>query len=241
MIKKLTEKDIDRLDDILFDMGDKVMDLESVDGFFCFLSCSPRVIAPKDYLPILFGGELEFEDEHHLEETMGLIFSYSNAVSDKLKKQVKKADDVYFPYCIRMGEEDIHGRLWAIGFMAGVSIFCDSWKDFLDDKKTAQLIMPMMAFAGQGQDDPELKTDPIPEDKQPELLFTMFYCLHEIYDFFKDDIKKAYKKRGLVKDSVDIFQSPATSLNIGRNDPCHCGSEKKFKKCCLNKEQEMIH
>ena len=21
---------------------------------------------------------------------------------------------------------------------------------------------------------------------------------------------------------------------IGRNDPCHCGSGKKFKKCCIN-------
>jgi peptide deformylase len=23
---------------------------------------------------------------------------------------------------------------------------------------------------------------------------------------------------------------------IGRNDPCHCGSGKKYKKCCINKE-----
>jgi len=23
---------------------------------------------------------------------------------------------------------------------------------------------------------------------------------------------------------------------IGRNDPCPCGSGKKFKKCCLNKQ-----
>jgi hypothetical protein len=24
-------------------------------------------------------------------------------------------------------------------------------------------------------------------------------------------------------------------LKIGRNDPCHCGSGKKYKKCCMNK------
>ena len=23
------------------------------------------------------------------------------------------------------------------------------------------------------------------------------------------------------------------SIDIGRNDPCHCGSGKKYKKCCL--------
>lgn len=25
---------------------------------------------------------------------------------------------------------------------------------------------------------------------------------------------------------------PAASLKFGRNDPCPCGSEKKYKKCC---------
>jgi SEC-C motif len=27
-------------------------------------------------------------------------------------------------------------------------------------------------------------------------------------------------------------------MNIGRNDPCHCGSGKKYKKCCLENEEE---
>ena len=25
-------------------------------------------------------------------------------------------------------------------------------------------------------------------------------------------------------------------MNIGRNDPCHCGSGKKYKRCCLEKD-----
>src|SRR5215469_13785448 len=27
-------------------------------------------------------------------------------------------------------------------------------------------------------------------------------------------------------------------MKTGRNDPCHCGSGKKYKKCCLAKDQE---
>ncbi|WP_202927979.1 YecA family protein [Cyclobacterium roseum] len=27
-------------------------------------------------------------------------------------------------------------------------------------------------------------------------------------------------------------------MKIGRNDPCHCGSGKKYKKCCLHKDEE---
>jgi hypothetical protein len=26
--------------------------------------------------------------------------------------------------------------------------------------------------------------------------------------------------------------------DLGRNDPCHCGSGKKYKQCCLTKDEE---
>src|SRR6266704_852102 len=31
-----------------------------------------------------------------------------------------------------------------------------------------------------------------------------------------------------------------TSMNAGRNDPCPCGSGKKYKKCCLGKDREAL-
>ena len=31
---------------------------------------------------------------------------------------------------------------------------------------------------------------------------------------------------------------PIMATKIGRNDPCHCGSSKKYKRCCLEEDQE---
>jgi SEC-C motif-containing protein len=31
-------------------------------------------------------------------------------------------------------------------------------------------------------------------------------------------------------------EAPQTR-NLGRNDPCHCGSGKKYKQCCLGKDE----
>lgn len=42
----------------------------------------------------------------------------------------------------------------------------------------------------------------------------------------QDEIKKAYNQS-------KIFTNDSTK--VGRNDPCPCGSGKKYKKCCLNK------
>jgi hypothetical protein len=34
---------------------------------------------------------------------------------------------------------------------------------------------------------------------------------------------------------------PSTNMKIGRNDPCHCGSGKKYKKCCLMLDERKPH
>ena len=43
------------------------------------------------------------------------------------------------------------------------------------------------------------------------------------------DVEIVYNKKRLWNESIK---------NLGRNDRCVCGSGKKFKKCCINKEVE---
>jgi SEC-C motif-containing protein len=59
------------------------------------------------------------------------------------------------------------------------------------------------------------------------------YIHHEVADFVRD------QDQWFFRDSDIRFSGPAekpkpvvNALKIGRNDPCHCGSGKKFKKCC---------
>ncbi len=47
--------------------------------------------------------------------------------------------------------------------------------------------------------------------------------LKKHYKIFRTEIDKQYQKAPLV-----------SQPKAGRNDPCPCGSGKKFKKCCLN-------
>jgi len=45
---------------------------------------------------------------------------------------------------------------------------------------------------------------------------------------FKDAIEKENRKATSIKSGKRV--------KIGRNDPCPCGSGKKYKKCCMNKK-----
>jgi preprotein translocase subunit SecA len=61
-------------------------------------------------------------------------------------------------------------------------------------------------------------------------------------DIFKDDPNNFYKTSNIVGHSLrnkeDKFGKEAritgySQKKVGRNDPCPCGSSKKYKKCCL--------
>lgn len=57
------------------------------------------------------------------------------------------------------------------------------------------------------------------------------YGLPQWETIFDDDTrKKLYKEAKLMNTVVN-------TVKIGRNDPCPCGSGKKYKQCCLKKDQ----
>jgi len=37
-----------------------------------------------------------------------------------------------------------------------------------------------------------------------------------------------------------VVTSPKRSIKVGRNDPCPCGSGKKYKDCCLPKGEKAL-
>ena len=59
-------------------------------------------------------------------------------------------------------------------------------------------------------------------------------CIHEISEFQQINGQWYYV------DGKHKQPKPYTGTKIGRNDPCVCGSGKKYKSCCLNKQNKNI-
>ena len=49
-------------------------------------------------------------------------------------------------------------------------------------------------------------------------------------------INNIYQQLPQTPETKKPIQKPEKSKKVGRNDPCPCGSGKKYKKCCLNKK-----
>ena len=78
----------------------------------------------------------------------------------------------------------------------------------------------------------------VADDPNAALLWT----LERAKDYFPSDVPD--EKETAVSDAYSADElllasgsKPATE-RVGRNDPCPCGSGKKYKKCCLKKEQQ---
>lgn len=52
----------------------------------------------------------------------------------------------------------------------------------------------------------------------------------EVWDTILTEQKRKEIKKGFNKSRIVVNKN-----KVGRNDPCPCGSGKKYKKCCLNK------
>ena len=59
---------------------------------------------------------------------------------------------------------------------------------------------------------------------------------NEIFEKFEKPHLRPLPDKPFGLDGADIFDFK-TGKKVGRNDPCPCGSGKKYKKCCLGKDE----
>ena len=86
-------------------------------------------------------------------------------------------------------------------------------------------MMVMMLLAHEHDPDPEMRPPPIPAQKREDLLIEMVASLVRIYRYFEPH------RRSLARTPVHAPRR-REGPKIGRNEPCPCGSGRKYKHCC---------
>lgn len=86
----------------------------------------------------------------------------------------------------------------------------------------------------------EVLEAPVPSESEGFVEFKAYfveegkqYCLYERSRFVKEDGQWRYIDGVMPEEKIDPrLNQTIANTKIGRNDPCLCGSGKKFKKCC---------
>jgi uncharacterized protein len=245
-VEPLTESEIDLLAERLERIKNKnALSLEGVDGLFCALIASPESVPPSSYLPVILGGDEEtgefFANLDDANVTVSLIIRYWNSIVSDLEKEL-----VHPPCVFDVEPGQVPGRAWARGFMRGVALAPEGWNELFGREEEGDLFaIPLVA----GEVDPDWPKEAVTKRLEDEVLMSLAVGFARSYRYFADARREnaetalddALEDEDL-DDDDDFF--PETYVRpeakVGRNDPCPCGSGKKFKKCCGSPDFEPI-
>jgi uncharacterized protein len=220
----LTDAEFDQMNEILGRFSDRgSMNLEQLDGFLAALISGPELVPPSMYLPKIWGDQTVFEDNSSAQEFLSLVMRHWNTIADTLN-----SGEVYLPLLLEDDSGIAHGNDWANGFLQGMEFGKEDWALLFDDEEQGGSLVPIFALANEKHPDPEMRPhkDPISADLRETLIAGAAAGTTKIYRHFK-------ARRFLSIDPLgDVPDFLRPTPKIGRNDPCPCGSGKKFKLCC---------
>ena len=113
-----------------------------------------------------------------------------------------------------------------MGFMLGVGLKKEDWTALVvDDDEHATLLAPMLVFGVEGALDKVLASNANPGMARNKLAATIPIAVAGIYAYWL--LRRHQRSPGLAPGRFYVGGG-----KIARNEPCPCGSGKKYKKCC---------
>lgn len=252
----LTNADFDTLEAILDDLrtrDDETPQWEFCEGFMAALLCCRRVITPAEYWPELLGMDVPqgqavpalFRDLKQYQQFMNLWQRRMDAVATALDLPVASLDDerAYLPKVMDLRGEvavlppDERAELgdtplpslaliWTLGFLYAVESWPKEWtlpRDRDTSSAISAALQNIMILVENDNDPPTVST--FSEDGPPSVS-------QRRADNFSAAIWAVYDLYQLWHSMGPQVETVRLGDKTGRNDPCPCGSGKKFKKCC---------
>ena len=226
----LSDAEIDLLDDFLLDRvpefasdgynDEGILDISELDGFFTAILCGPEMITPSEWLPAVWGEfEPEWKDEGEFRKILGLLLRHMNSIAGMLMGSTENYEPLFLERVVK-GKRYMVVDEWCFGFMSGVSLAAHAW-DAAGEEMTA-LLEPILRFADEAGWE-EL------EDMEDEEIERLQRCI-------KPNVCKIHAWWLAQRSASTPMAAPFNyeEPRVGRNDPCPCGSGKKYKKCCLH-------
>ena len=224
--RPLTDVEYERIARML-ERSERAMNVEMLDGFFAALICSPDVPRPSEYLRVIWGGDhiggdKGWRDQEEMQEFFDLIMRHWNSVAETLY-----SGEPFLPFLLEDDAGVARGNDWANGFTRGMQLRREQWSELLNDAGHAGALLPILALAHEHDPDPEMRPykEPIAAERREQLIVGAAAGVTGIYRYFA-------ARRISVRANQEVGTRVRSSPKVGRNEPCPCGSGKKFKKCC---------
>lgn len=214
---QFTPADAERLSAFLLSLGDDAMVLSELDGFLAGIVICPEPIMPSEWLPLIWGDAgPSFEDAGQAQDIIALVMARYNDIAHSLQRRGR-----FTPILEPDIDDSFLWEIWAEGFAQAAGLRVNECWDVYEQSedeavRAAMGFLSMLAVHA-------LSGEPLDRELDGDVRAQgdgyIAACLETL----------CQARLGAQARQV----GPAAS-SVGRNDPCPCGSGRKFKKCCLN-------
>lgn len=226
----LTDLELDELDEFLAGEGieETSMDVSTLEGFLTAIAIGPGIVPPSAWLPWVWDleeGEANppFEDEAQAGRIISLVLRYHNAVLHCFSSEPASFEPVFWR-AAHWGAAE-----WSEGFLLGAQFHEEAWR-LLAMAQPSWFAPFLRLGTDEGRDITRSDND------ADTWMNEIGISLVKINAYWNDERQK--QPTGPVPDGRGFGESCAVvpvvreGAKIGRNEPCPCGSGKKFKRCC---------
>jgi uncharacterized protein len=231
----LTEAEFDELDQFLLslDYEEGILCISELDGFFTAVVSGPEMIPPSVWLSLIWGEDEDapdWESEEAFQRIFSLLVRHMNSTSAMLMEAPMEFEPCFL-------ETEVEGKClaivgeWCDGYMKGVALDPDGWAAM--PHAFEDYLAPMLMFTSdEGYEQLESMEDEEVEFWQEQIAPAArrihAYWLAQRSGSAPPQFHPTLLPTTAANDEPFVRSTPKT----GRNDPCPCGSGKKYKQCC---------
>lgn len=215
---RLSDAELRELEDFLAHESIEAtsMDVSMLDGYLAAIAIGPGLIPPSEWLPWVWD-HADGVAEPVFDENTGRIFSLLMRHYNAIVEAFDTDPSGFEPVFMRGAH---HGAAeWSDGFICGIQFYERAWSRLAVAQPT--WFAPFMRL---GTEEGVSITDK--QGDAASLIDAIVPSLVEIAAFWK--ARRPLPGQATMPAMPIVRDTP----KVGRNDPCPCGSGKKFKKCC---------
>jgi uncharacterized protein len=228
----LSSEEISELDKFLLDDEalDESMDVCALDGFLCAVLSGPKLILPSEWMRWVWDtkrGEQapEFKSERQAQRIIGLLMRHANDVALTLTQGSMHYEPLFSEHYVDQKVVKIIDE-WCCGYVKGISIDAKGWEPLREAHP--EWLEPIELYGTQeGWDRLKSLVDnqPDADARHQQWVDRIGPAARQIHAFW-------LARRAPEGESIRGAQQPIRKAALpGRNDPCPCGSGRKFKHC----------
>lgn len=204
--------------------SEEALQLPVLEGYIAGVLCCPVKLKPSDWFPLIWGDEHAYDQlsDDAIGRILDLVLQHYNFV----KSCLEYPENYYLPAFVLDTDDTPLWEFWAEGFDLAMMVGERGWtklsKKFPRTGAAADVVVTLMSILDLG-----MGGDLVPEENKIELRRTAPDAIPIL-------TKAIYElnTRGKISLPEELFDDVANTVpKVGRNDPCPCGSGKKYKKC----------